>query len=432
MCIHKKRFAALLLGVMLLGCLTLTSCRRQNDQPDDLSRPPQQDAASDAASDAGAALAPDAAPDPDGDILTLATDVNLRLSSYTDDGLYFMSTEKMMETASNIKYIDFATKQQIFLCSAPNCTHDTAACASYVEGGGYLYVAYSHLYVVNPFSSIQVRDLDGSNARTILTLADGEELTFGALAADKNHLYCIRQRYLEDEDRLEKLLLSVDAQTGETRTVYTMQPSDFFVGSCGRWLLLRDLSHNDLRTFAIDTEGEAVDGLHFPPPFTTEDAWEYVTDQGLIYHITFHPCNMTEWDIRSGETRVIVEDFPAENYGATWLGAPLDGYLPIATRTLTGEDSFVEHAYLLNLETGEYAIHPLQYEGSDEKTHHIYPLGKGQGMYVVRSGERVENYWSNNPRLPGNQEAVVYIYSLISTEDFLRGEPTYIETTEVG
>ena len=60
------------------------------------------------------------------DTVTLVTDPYgplLNTSASTNDGYYelLLSADG---TANNILYTDFATKQRIYLCNAPNCTHD--------------------------------------------------------------------------------------------------------------------------------------------------------------------------------------------------------------------------------------------------------------------------------------------------------------------
>lgn len=126
------------------------------------------------------------------DILTLLSPGQNRLSNCTQDGCYFLSAEKHLQQAENIKYIDFASQKQMVLCADPSCLHDTDACVSYIPtlfGACEVFVAYDHLFFVNfggeEANVIQVRDLDGANARTLVTMGDSEGLDSGFFAADK-------------------------------------------------------------------------------------------------------------------------------------------------------------------------------------------------------------------------------------------------------
>ena len=38
---------------------------------------------------------------------------------------------------SNLMFIDYATAQQVFVCSSPSCNHKDETCSSYIESDGY-------------------------------------------------------------------------------------------------------------------------------------------------------------------------------------------------------------------------------------------------------------------------------------------------------
>ena len=105
-----------------------------------------------------------------GDILTLWSGDQNRLSAFDENGFYYLSTEKHLEGAENVKYIDFATRQEAFLCANPNCTHDTEACTSYFvteNGACEVFLGYGHLFMLNNSgveqNVIKMCDQDGSN-----------------------------------------------------------------------------------------------------------------------------------------------------------------------------------------------------------------------------------------------------------------------------
>lgn len=116
---------ALLLAALLVTILLACGCGaavpgRQNADPASAADPAPADPTTEAT--------PPATGEDNGNILALWTQSQNRLSAYTEDGFYFLSHEKYLPGAMNIKYIDFATRQETFLCAVPNCTHDTDAC----------------------------------------------------------------------------------------------------------------------------------------------------------------------------------------------------------------------------------------------------------------------------------------------------------------
>lgn len=365
-----------------------------------------------------------------GDLLTLAnaTSINPHISATTADGYYYLSREKGLPEGVNIKYIDYATQAERFLCSDPNCTHDTESCTSYVAGGIDIFVGYQHLYTSSWKSGVQVRDLDGSNCRTLFT----PENALGVLlAVDRDRLYYLRNTYGDSLNIVSRVLECVNVDTGEVQPLYTMRDTDAFFGTCGPYILLMDCSQDMYHLFAIDLQGQEVPGLYFPEACPDEQARDYVTDKGLLYHFTFEPCTITEWNIYTGKTRVLAEDFPVSDYADTWISAAVNGYLPISTTIRPNKDDlsiFTSHTYILDLSTGNYTENTLTRDLGGGVTEPLYFLAETNGRYLVYPYDREV---SVHPA--GASEATTVscpAYAFISKEDLLANRPNYTEVTQ--
>ena len=110
-----------------------------------------------------------------------------RLSSIAlaEDGVFVL--ENLYADSQNILYIDAKTKQEVFLCSSPGCSHDTEACPSFLSakgGYGYQIACYqNHLFLFQNTSAdgtapfVMQLDINGENPQTICTLQSGESFS---------------------------------------------------------------------------------------------------------------------------------------------------------------------------------------------------------------------------------------------------------------
>ena len=68
-------------------------------------------------------------------------------SNNYENGYYYIDSNEN----SNIKYFDYATKKEIYLCNKPNCNHDTDKCSSYLEIGENreMFIYNNYIYLTN-------------------------------------------------------------------------------------------------------------------------------------------------------------------------------------------------------------------------------------------------------------------------------------------
>ena len=115
------------------------------------------------------------------------TDYSAYKTVYTGEGSYGGTAAGAYrlvyraDGSSNITYIDYATRSEIYLCNRPNCTHDNESCTSWLPMDGIskdVFVAGDHLVIlyhgsasdVDEFGSaamphIDIANLDGSSEK---------------------------------------------------------------------------------------------------------------------------------------------------------------------------------------------------------------------------------------------------------------------------
>lgn len=390
--------------------------------------------------------APDAPSTKDDPVIrTLLNDVQTRRSCYSENGYYYLSPELMMQGACNLKYVDFATQQEIFLCDAPNCTHNTASCSSYIPD---MYecvnvlVHENHLFLVywgwsgNPVS-IEIRDLTGANARTLVTLNSGEEFGLSGLAADSENFYFIRQRVENQNGSIlyTNTLESVAFDSGTLRTICSLDKEDFFVGTANSTFIIRTLQRDDQNNVlvthkAVDKQGNAMEGVFLPEPYDSMSKTTYFMDDGTWYEFEYAgSCTINKHDIFTGEIRMITDSFPASST-STWVGCPTsDGLLPVSVKNFSGEEN---DRYVLDLASGTWKRHELNYMSINGRENNVAVEGEYNNYYLVKMGETktTSATYSDKIGLETTDRAIP-VFALIQKDDFYNSNANYLPVTRV-
>ena len=94
-------------------------------------------------------------------------------------------------------FIDYATAQQVFVCSSPSCNHKDETCSSYIESDGYTVfpAVYGNtiLLVYNSLnqwgnapqaSKIEKMDINGLDRKLLCTFSGNILINDGAVVGD--------------------------------------------------------------------------------------------------------------------------------------------------------------------------------------------------------------------------------------------------------
>lgn len=170
------------------------------------------------------------------------------------DGFYFVSPDCREDGSTNLMYLDYATMQQVYLCSQPNCSHDTDACTShlpYSAGGILASVVGEQLDLVFPgnlqtsagsgtesvLPHIETMGLDGSNRKTTVTLGANQVLS-RPLVTDGTFLYTRLDTTAEDGSFTAQLV-RIDPAGGEPEVLCPLN-QEWLKGGAGARLILWD------------------------------------------------------------------------------------------------------------------------------------------------------------------------------------------------
>lgn len=224
------------------------------------------------------------------------------------DGFYFVSADCREDGSTNLLYLDYATGQQVYLCSQPNCSHDTDACTSYLpySAGGILSsVVGDRLVLIFPgnlqeaagtdtvLPHIETMGLDGSDRKTTVTFGANQVIS-RPLVTDGKYLYTRLSTTTEDGSFTAQLV-RIDPDGGEPEALCDLN-QEWLKGGAGSRLILWDADQTyaayDPATGERTTLYQAEDALFTSNLFGSTLA--YLQDG--VFHLL---------DVTTGEDKVL-------------------------------------------------------------------------------------------------------------------------------
>lgn len=234
----KKQFIRIAGTILLSGALLLTGCHKEfGDSAPQYKNEPSYAIGSTAKIPSG---------------IEALNDDNL--DGYYSATGYYRTIKRGADGSKNICYIDFATGQEIILCSQINCKHDSEACASWtpVSQGRLMPIPVGNKLVLlhggNPrFAEIlgedararvEIMNLDGTDRHLIYKFEATDmvpTLPRAGLARSENTLYFAIESSLAGK----RTIYAVNTDTEEVKAVYVMDgEEEQIIGGVGNHLIL--------------------------------------------------------------------------------------------------------------------------------------------------------------------------------------------------
>lgn len=97
-------------------------------------------------------------------------------TNYHDKG-YFYISENLIE--GNLKYFDYETRQEIYLCNKPNCNHNNNTCSSYLEEAvaSRVFVINNQVYLIDR-KAVMDRGEEQDDESFTMTPVKGAEILY--------------------------------------------------------------------------------------------------------------------------------------------------------------------------------------------------------------------------------------------------------------
>lgn len=303
----------------------------------------------------------DPAPSGSGDLTLLYHQQRQLSHSYTDAGFYHLTREEIRladgRSARQLLYVDFATRQEIPLCSDASCSHDSTDCTAVFPtdtfaGNTALFVWGDSLYILSkeqdqdgtavmgvlgdssstPVEAVPTylyrANLDGTGRERICSLDGGltvEDLVLG----DRKGLYLVSKRVSSQQSggsayqtSTERMLCFVHMETGQVQEQLSLDLGDGIdwdiIGCSGRKLVLygidfgRSVSQGELHQdgtadlyqqsadvfSALDLDSGAFQELYrVAAPISRS----YAVDSHHLYYSVTGKGVITRVDLQTGE-----------------------------------------------------------------------------------------------------------------------------------
>lgn len=408
----------------------------------------------------------------DGSLSLLCSLQSDRNGCITDSGYYYLSNEIERlsdgQLATHLMYMDFATRQEIYLCNNAACTHNTIDCTSVFPADDFppastlLFVWNSNLYIIskeqdndgsaamastgifageNNFveskpTSIYQANLDGTNRNKVYTF-DPTVAVEDFVVGDAGGLYFITKKLTTQQiggssyrTSSERKLVYLDLSTKTEALICSMDFGDNIswsvIGCSGRSLVLhgidfgRDISPEEMHeeeTTIYDNAYDIFATLDIETGTLKEfyrvyapKARSFEMDENKLYFSVIDDGSITSVDIHSGEQTELCR-------------IPQDFIWGMVGNKLYTWDSSDSTFYFIDVNTGE-----INHSGLVNKT-----LGWSLDIIAV-TGDQVLTIYDCDAADKGDGTYTIngYKYALISKEDLFAGRDNFIPINMIG
>lgn len=354
------------------------------------------------------------------------------------------------DVGGNIFYIDYATQQEVYLCAAPNCTHDHEGCTSWLdtEKGGYFPLVSGEklllVHIAHGFESgesaiphIDVAGLDGSDRRTLVEFEANERLKM-VFAANGDQLVCalnvVNPDDIEDTNATLKLVL-IDLNTGERTDFYERavqiggtEPVFMGVTDNGYCVLREQYTAKSEADFPGQEWADIADEIARSTTYTctmipvggsqpagtfsySGKLYDLVCDDGL-YYFDCDSRKVTRISVPDG-TATELATLPDEGAVSAYLDGKMGDWFLLSQRYYENREDVSypvanDCCYAVNVKTGELRPLEIRQEVSADRRMATM-LGKTSNDVLLITDSEV----------PENNYHYGFVYSLISQEDYL-------------
>lgn len=358
--------------------------------------------------------------------------------SGNEAGYYYFAKDE--NGNSLLRVVDYATLQDVPLCSQPNCAHSDETCPAWFEWGGTspavlagddaLYILFSgapwdgwafKTYGEKALPRILKCRPDGSDRQELVRFGASE--AFASMpAADGKNLYIILTDYSSASGPVQKIV-TIDLVTGAVSTDESVQSTEpSIAGAWGRELILRSgVGRNYYAAYNVDTKELRDLGSSESTAAVGEGVLCYIDEAtGAVHTVSVEDGSVTEL-----ATDLLDRGSPQ---WAMLAGVTEQGYVV----QVAEEEGYSN--WLVDFE-GRAVRQELQAESTDERDHmRMLEIFARQGEDYLVSPSR--SYYT--VRTPGpngvtyGEDVVDYAFALISAEDFWASTPNYRAVTRVG
>ena len=207
------------------------------------------------------------------------------LSSFaTDKGIYYLDNQ------AYLKFFDYRSGRNAYLCSKPECAHDTEDCYAN-SNASFIFVQDDKLYTIDGENNLVKRNLDGSNASAIMSLCNQYNSSNDSMAYPMSGLAIGDKLYITYDVKI------LDAEKGEENKKTILTCID--LNSKSEKILLEDSNSQYSINNGIDSS------LYF---------FEYqsTSEDGGLSDLNKVNCILYKMNLKDNSVSVIYQDIQTE------------------------------------------------------------------------------------------------------------------------
>lgn len=362
--------------------------------------------------------------------------------SGNDSGYYYLTN--LEDGHSLIRYIDFETRQDIPLCSQPNCTHSDEKCPAWIHYGGTtvnVFATNDRLFICfngSPWDSwvyetygeqalprVLTCALDGSGRKELVRF-DASDAFSTMPATDGRVFYTIVTSYDNAQEDPKVEIVAVDLASGNKSAydvVQRREPS--IIGANGRELILESPGVSGLTVY----DAYHVDTRQLRSLYNGDQPVSACCQDGVLYLLETDTGVIRQISLEDGEETTIFTDL-LNNNRLSWMqlaAVSKKGYI-VQAKTDEGYCNF-----LVDL-SGKATKQQLYAESSDprDKMRMLNVFAQQGEKYLVSPSRTFHTV-----RMPGLDgvsygiDEINYTFALISQEDFWSSTPNYLAVSKL-
>lgn len=161
--------------------------------------------------------------------------VKISLSSFpTDKGIYYL------DQSAYIKFFDYHSGRNVYLCSKPECTHNTEDCYANINAR-FIFIKNNELYIMDNENNLVKRKADGSNSSVIMKLCSQYNSSNDSIAYPMSGLSVDGKLYIsydvtildskKGEENNKTILTCVDIENHSEKVLLEAENSQYSINN---------------------------------------------------------------------------------------------------------------------------------------------------------------------------------------------------------
>lgn len=344
----------------------------------------------------------------------------------------------------NVLYTDYATGVRTYLCSSPECLHNSESCTSWFSALGTVCLftneSQTELFLLSSGyaetgteksdiaqGKIYKMNLDGSERTVLYQLASNEQFS-GAVAISDSNIYAGVQVINPSNGKMTFEIRKINIDTSKAKSIYhTDNFNNRIVGSYDKSLVIEEVTDALRNYYMLDVQSGEEGEAKYSYDYTAEVRTEQVFGKSVYSLRTQEGTSATlyEIDLESGQERQIAQDIQIYDHDATRISDCYDGHLEIETSDNRDKSNIQLLKYQVDLTSGEVGLCPLQYEmyGINKN---VPILAENETSFLVQMAVKEGTVTVvDNMGVPSEIESAIPQYALIPKADYWAGNANY-------